>query len=244
MRIAVCEDDKREQEYFMDVLHDWSPSEEADCFLDGVSLLEAVKNGSVFQVAFLDVYMPDVNGVDIARALRETSPETQIVFVTNSKEHAVEAFELHALHYLIKPVTEEKIAEVFRRLSKYIPINRSMVHLTVGRETHNVYLDEIYYVQSVNHAVEVFLTRERRIKVWISLGEMEKKLDGNFLRINRGTIVNMAYIEMMGIDTCILQDGTKLELTRRVKSRIRAAYDDYIFAKLSERTVYETRVEL
>ena len=100
MRIAVCDDDPRELEHFEKALQGWDPTRKAEKFLDGASLLEAAKGVPDFDIAFLDIYMPGESGVDIARALREISPETGIAFVTTSTEHAVDAFSLNALHYL------------------------------------------------------------------------------------------------------------------------------------------------
>lgn len=115
MRIAVCEDDAMECGQFMDALRGWDPTRSAEVFSDGASLLQAAKVSPPFSIAFLDIYLPKENGMDVAAALREISPETELVFVTTSREHAVEAYSLSALHYLVKPVTTEGIREAFRR---------------------------------------------------------------------------------------------------------------------------------
>lgn len=107
MRIAVCEDDQREREQLLDALRAWDPTRSAEIFADGASFLEAARMAPPFDIVFLDIYLPGENGMDVAGALREISPETGIVFVTTSREHAVEAFSIQALHYLVKPVTAE-----------------------------------------------------------------------------------------------------------------------------------------
>lgn len=243
MRIAVCDDNKSEQEEFIEILQEWDSTREPEPFIDGASLLSAAWQSPPFDIVFLDIYMPGENGVEIARELHNVSPQTGIVFVTTSREHAVDAFSLYALHYLVKPVTTEGIVESFRRLAKLHSVERPMITLTIGRTSHTVYLDEICYLQSDSHALGIVLTNGRYMKIWTPLREMIKKLDGRFLKINRGTVVNMDYIEQMGIDTCILQDGTKLVLTRRERSSIRSAYDDYMFSRLSLQKDYVTEVK-
>lgn len=117
MRIAVLDDDFQETEDFVDALKQWDSTRNAECFFDGATLLKAAERLPHFSVAFLDIYLPTENGIDIATSLRKISPEAEIVFVTTSEEHAVEAFSLNAVHYIIKPVKTEDIREAFLRLT-------------------------------------------------------------------------------------------------------------------------------
>lgn len=239
MRIAICDDEQRSWEELTAALHGWDPTRQPECFSTGAALLEAAREPEAFDIAFLDIYMPGENGVDIAGELRKISPQTGIVFVTTSREHAVDAFSLHALHYLVKPVTTEGVVEAFRRLTQLKSRQRPTITLTAGHDSHTVYLDEICYIQSANHATEVFLTRGRQIRVWTPLNELSSRLGEAFLKINRGAVVNMEQIEQMGIDSCMLRDGTRLDFTRRERGAIRAAYDNYLFTRLSQRQGFD-----
>lgn len=69
MRIAICDDSRKEQEQFINALHGWDPTRQPECFSSGAALLEAAREKPLFDIAFLDIYMPGENGVDIARAL-------------------------------------------------------------------------------------------------------------------------------------------------------------------------------
>lgn len=235
MRIAVCDDDLQEQKQFEEALQCWDPSRSAETFTNGASLLTAAKNVPPFDIVFLDIYMPGENGIDIARELQTISPETGIVFVTTSREHAVDAFSLYALHYLVKPVTPAGIAESFRRLTELRSEYRERITLAVGPERYTVFLDQICLLANDNHAVNVLLADGQKLKVWMSFSELEKKMNGNFLKINRGIVVNMDHIMQMGTDTCILQDGIRLPIAIRQSAAIRAAYDNYVFDRLSRR---------
>ncbi len=233
MRIAICDDSQKEQKRMVNALRELYPTAEPECFSTGKELLRAAKEAPAFGVVFLDVYLTEENGMDIAKELMECSPETYVVFVTVSREHAVDAFSLSAVHYLVKPVDKEGLAEVFRRLETLRVKERTMITVSVGHESYAIYLDEICYVQSVSHAKEIYLTDGRKVRVWMSLDELELKLNHHFLKINRGTIVNMEQIYRIGSDSCVLQDGTNLEFARRERTRIRAIYNDYLFESLS-----------
>ncbi len=233
MRIAVCDDDPRERQQFDEALREWDPTRNAEKFLNGSSLLEAASRLPYFDIVFLDIYMPGENGIDIARALQGISPETGIVFVTTSVEHAVEAFSLQALHYLVKPVTTEGVVEAFRRLTELRSRQRERLSFTVGPDRYTVFLDQICLLENENHAVNISLSDGRRLKVWMSFRELEQKLNGSFLKINRGIVVNMDYIVQMGTDTCTLRDGSRLPIAVRQRAAIRGTYDNYVFDRLS-----------
>lgn len=241
MRIAVCDDDFREREQFEKALRGWDPTQKAEKFEDGKSLLAAAKLEPSFDIVFLDIYMPGENGINIAGALREISPDTGIVFVTVSREYAIEAFSLYAVHYLMKPVTTEGVAEAFRRLAELHSGRRDSVTIAVGSNRHTIFLDQICLLESDNHKVSVSLADGRNLKVRMPFSEIEKKMNKNFLRINRGIVVNMDYIERLGTDTCVLRDGIKLPIAIRQSAAIRATYDDYVFERLSRRKGFRSK---
>ena len=228
MRIAVCDDALGEQEQFDEAVRGWDPTRVTEKFFSGAALLEAAKKPPAFDIAFLDIYMPGEDGVDIARALKKASPETEIVFVTTSEEHAVSAFSLGALHYLVKPVTADGIIESFRRLAELRTRQRETLSFSVGGDVCTVFLSQICSVESGNHAVEITLDDGRRLKTRTPLYELEEKAGKRFLKINRGVVVNMEHIERMGTDCCILRSGSRFFLAVRERSAICAAYSDYL----------------
>lgn len=108
IKIAICDDEKTE----IDLLYKeiMKAADEADIIVScdkllyGNILLDHIQNRkTVYDIIFLDIYMPDITGLNLAKNIKKFSPKTEIVFVTLSRQHAVEAFDLHALHYIIKP---------------------------------------------------------------------------------------------------------------------------------------------
>ena len=233
MRLAICDDDMKEQKQLLQIIRECDPACNAECFSDGASLLQAAESALPFDIAFLDIYMPGENGIDIAGMLRRLSPKTGIVFVTTSRDHAVNAFSLDALHYLVKPVCAGDVAEAFRRFDELHPRRRRSISLPGRGGGRTVFLDQICALTSASHAVEISFTDGRRMKVWTSLSELTQKLGKNFLKINRGIVVNMDCVERMGTDRCVLLDGREFFLAVRERSAICAAYNDYRFDQLS-----------
>lgn len=230
VRIAICDDETRELKQLLQIIQDWEPDYNVECFSDGVSLLRAAESAPPFDIAFLDIYMPGENGIDVAGALREISSRTGIVFVTTSQDHAVSAFSLDALHCLVKPVSAGDVAEAFRRFDELHPHRRKSISFPGRNGSQTVFLDEICALTSASHAVEISLTDGQRMKVWTSLNELMQK---GFLKVNRGIVVNMDCIERMGTDRCVLLDGKEFFLAVQERSAICAAYNDYRLDQLS-----------
>ena len=109
---------------------------------------------------------------------------------------------------------------------------------TVGPDRYTVFLDQICLLKNDGHAVNVSLSDGQRLKVWMSFRELEQKLGGSFLKINRGIIVNMDYIVRMEANICTLQDGSCLPIAVRHSAAIRLTYDNYVFDQLSRRKAY------
>lgn len=233
MRIAICDDDKQQVGDIVDAIKGWDSSGEIEIYYTGRELLEASEREPHFTVVFLDIYFPIENGIEIAKELKKISQDTEIVFVTTSKEHAIEAFSVRAMHYLVKPVTSENIQEVFDRLSR----NREKAEITmtvnVGRSLRRIPIRDIHSLQSSNHATEIIMSDGTVIKTWATLEDLKTQLDDNFLKIQRGMIVNMHYIEQMGADSCVLRNGTKLLLSRKDKAYIRDKYNSFAFRNIS-----------
>lgn len=149
------------------------------------------------------------------------------------KKGEVAAFSVNALHYLAKPVTAKGIAAAFSRLREPQLERRHFISFSVGQTSRPVFLDQICYLNSVSHTVEISLADGQRFKVRTPLSKLEQKLNRNFLKLNRGIIVNMAYIEQMGTDRCVMQDGKEMFLAVRGRGDICAAYNDYLLSRLS-----------
>ena len=112
IRIAIVDDEKVIREQIMKLIE----KKQMDCVVDTYSSGEEVLgNGKNYDIAFLDIQMAGMNGIDTARALRQKSEDMVLIFITGVKEYVFEAFDVAAFHYLIKPIEENKFWEVCDR---------------------------------------------------------------------------------------------------------------------------------
>ena len=121
MLIAICDDETWELEAIKTALTtaalELSAGIEIAAYPSGLALAEAVRDGLRPALAVLDIYMGQENGVETAGVLRRLLPGLPCAFLTTSRDFAVEAFSLDALHYIMKPVTVEKLKELLKRFS-------------------------------------------------------------------------------------------------------------------------------
>lgn len=232
MNIAICEDIPQELDLLRRHIETVSQKRgiETACtfFHQGGDLLRYLEQtDSKFTMAFLDVYMPGMSGVQTAQRLKEAAPATQVVFVTSSRDFAVDAFELDALHYLVKPVTEEQVAAVFDRYKK-LELPRPSIRVRVGRDAVDLELSSIQYLESCNSGTDIHTPRGV-LHTTVNTSKLAEQLNDSFLKIQRGLVVNLHYVQRMTTDSCVLKNGVSVLLSRKERSQIRTAYREFVF---------------
>jgi len=197
-----------------------------------------------FDAVFLDVRMPGVDGLAFARLLQRFAEPPAIVFTTGSREHAVEAFEIDAVDYLIKPVTNERLEITLSRIVAARPADARLESdpeeqgdgldlLAAGRPGGSRVLLRPQAVHAV-YAEEdqaVVLSEGKRFVVRRSLAELERRWARHGLvRVHRGHLANLTHAvalvpQLNGTATLVLDDGTELPVSRRMVGPLRRRLD-------------------
>lgn len=213
LRIAICDDDRDEIAKIQHVIAEIQGNYQVDTYLAGKTMLEAAGQGEKYDIAFCDIYMKNENGMNTAKEMQTVSPDTAIVFITSSTEHAVEAFSMQALHYLVKPVSREDVVEVFRRLGiKREP--RHTLTLRIERNITTLFQDEIIRVEGQRHRTLIISGENTFFSIWKPYGQICSLLDDSFLHIKKGVSVNMRFIRQMTAQKCVMKDGCTFLLSR------------------------------
>ena len=237
MKIGICDDDPQDCLLLKELLSDLRPQDEVDCFTESQALLKAIREGKSYACLFLDILMPGVNGIELIPQIEiaQNGTPVQVVFVTCSRDYAVEAFAYHASHYLVKPVRSEDLAEALRRIENRAE-RKPGITIKNGPVRRFFYLEEIALCESSGHAVQIKLnTGESVLAGRLTMDSLCQQLGADFVRLSRGLVVNMNYIETMYAKSCRLQDGRTILLSRGNRKQIRDAFDDFMFSRLIER---------
>jgi len=213
MRTVVVDDEPLARDGVLLRLEKFRDVEVVAACEDGTSAIEKIAELSP-DLVFLDVQMPDVDGFEVLRALpQETLPE--VIFLTAYEHHAVRAFEIHALDYLLKPIDDERFASAIQRARDHFRLDRkvqiterllqlledeSRSHVTrfavkVGTRIQVVRTQDVDWIAAAGDYVE-FHSKGRCYLLHESMNSIEQKLDPQqFLRIHRSRIVRLDLIQ-------------------------------------------------
>ena len=215
-RIAICDDSAKDAEFVQDILTNWAAKKQLDikteCFPSAESFLFHYAEDKAWDILLLDIEMGAMDGVTMAKRVRQDNEAVQIVFITGYSDYIAEGYEVSALHYLMKPVNEEKLFEVLNRALEKQKQNEHCMNLELSGEMVRIPLYEIRYLDVRQNYVTIHAKQEYTLKR--SLATIEKELDDRFSRVGRAMIVNLTYIRRVTKTEVHLSDGTVLPLPR------------------------------
>ena len=240
MEVVICEDDLLELEMvyekLLTILRRLSIRMEIARFSSGKELLVHVRKGRRFSLYVLDVILGErENGIEVAREIRMLDSGAQIAFLTNSREHAVDAFAVRAIHYLVKPVTEQSLMSILERWRREMNQQEHYLEIQDGKEMRKFPVSQILYIRSSDRGIEAHM-KQRKWNVWMNIPfhkiERETETMPWFARIARGCIVNLEYIRQIDHADCVLVNGEILSISRRERSQVMNSYNDFLFWKM------------
>ena len=173
----------------------------------------------------MDIEMGDMSGVELAKRLRQMGAGLQIVFLTGYMEYIAEGYDVEALHYLIKPVAQEKLGAVLDRAVERLKTRENVLLLSLPDGVVRLPLYEIRYLEVMKNYVTLHAVEEYSVKR--SLSELTKELDESFYRIHRSYIVNLRFVKRITRTEVTLKDGAALPLSRKLYDGLNQALIKY-----------------
>ncbi len=192
----------------------------------GAAALKALEENDV-DALFLDIHMPALSGLDIARVISRFAHPPLIVFVTADEDQALEAFELAAIDYVLKPIRPQRLAESVRRICELVedePAKPEMITVDQGGITKLIPRDEIGFVQAQGDYARLH-TRESSYLIRVPLNDLEQQwAESGYVRIHRSYLVSMDKIETVRLQTgkaAVVVNGVELPISRRALPYLR-----------------------
>lgn len=234
MKIAICDDNKYDIEAIRKILLNNSyikTNGQINVFTLSSELHNNLQKYT-YDVVFLDVDMPEINGIELGKYINQKSPNTYIIFVTNYSQYAVEAFDCKAFHYLLKPIDEHKANRIINNLiQKYRERNKYHV-IKIKTETKRIPIKDIYYIEYCRRHV-IYHLKYRVYETVGKFSDIYKELkEFGFYQIHQGYIVNMEKIIDFDKFSVILKDDKTVMMSTRKRSEVIMAYAKYIGGRL------------
>lgn len=211
MRVAICDDEKNIRELLEDKVKKLYPNARIICFSSGEELLLFEEH---IDILLLDIQMPEINGMETAVELRKKDKNMILIFVTAAEEYVFQAFDVGAFHYLVKPINDEKLAQILNKAvkelgskrveickneDKYLMINSGGVHI-------KVMLEDIVYAEVFNRKI-VIHKMDENIEYYGKMSDLEALTGDDFFRRHRAYLVNLKYVEKYDASTIYLEKG-------------------------------------
>ena len=235
MRIAYCEDEPAQAALVRAMILQWAESRKitAEVILYE-SAEEFLFKNEVFayDIVFLDIAMRQMNGVELARAIRRKDRALPIAFLTADRTFAIEGYELHAVRYLLKPVAMEKLGSLLDELLETAEADAQDTDcITVGEKgaVRKISESSICYIEVLGHYTQLHLKDSSAVRIKESLAAVAAMLHQKelFVKCHRSFVVNLRYVEKISRAACALSDGTVLPVSRNSYQELNERFIQY-----------------
>ncbi len=237
IHIAICDDSKQERQILAALFKRYQELHatplQIHIFQNGFSLLDAIDQGKRFDITILDILMPGENGIEIARNIRASGTDTEIIFLTSSPEYAVDSYEVKAQNYLLKPVTEEKffasIDSILAELDE--KDTASFIIYTTEKQYSRIRVSSLVYGEVTHRTITLHLADQTMISAVMTFTEFQDILKAypDFIYPHRSYAVNMNYIQYVTKSDIILTNGQKIPLSRNNYTKISEQFLNFAY---------------
>ncbi len=236
IRIAICDDNETElsrTKVMTNVYAVANPELEIQLstFQDPNELLEVFRDRQdAFDILLLDIYMPELTGVQLAHKVRELNDDCQLIFLTSSANHAIEAFSLHAAHYLLKPYTRGQLEDALSKAVAAVQKNQQRnIILKTSSGLRKIDITDIVYSETDKHIQNIYLVENERIQVRISSSELYTMLsiDTRFFKCGSTYIINLGRITEVSNKQILFDNGQTIPVLRRQYRELLDRYTAY-----------------
>ncbi len=222
-KIAILEDNPADAEYVSTLAVRWG--EEAGHtlsilrFPSAEAFLFQYEDEKSADILLLDIEMGQMNGMELARKVRQGNDMVQMVFITGYPDFAAEGYEVSALHYLMKPVSPEKLWAVLDKAAANLAREEKYLSVTYDRKTDYVPLSRILYIEAQKQYVLIY-TLEETYRMKKSLAKTAEELDEYFLQVHRSFCVNLRHVAQIKTGGVVLKTGEEIPISRGMAERI------------------------
>lgn len=230
INIAICDDERAEIAYLTALIRKWGAERGIAMRLSGYesaeSFLFAVEDEKSVDILLLDIQMKEMDGVALARLLRLNDETVQIIFITGYPDFIAEGYDVSALHYLMKPVKEDKLIEVLEKaISRLRKTPRIITFPKTGGDI-KINADDIIYAEVLSHTVSLHLEKGKE-EFQVRISDMEGLLGDGFFKCHRSYIVSMKYVRRVTKTAMVLHDGHEIPLSRNLYDDANQAFINY-----------------
>lgn len=239
IRMCICDDNRADVEELRRLVQLYSEEHPQfpitiDVFKSAYDLLDFVSEHGGFDIYLLDIIMPDIDGMELAKRIRERGEPAEILFLTVSREYAVEAFHVKASNYLLKPIQKADFdSEVSDCIYKLEPKDKPSLLLKTKEGMRKIAIRELVMIESFNHSRSCTLADGTIVETAATLVSLYEELCVYpcFYMPHRAYIVHLDYVHGLANSELLLSNGKRLPVSRKVYGDLKTVFLDYMVDK-------------
>ena len=230
LRVGIVEDNEIDLEKLISYLHSYEETRNVQIevmeYTNGTALLSQYR--SCYDVIFLDIEMPGIDGMQTAEKIREMDEEVILIFITNMAKYAIRGYQVQALDYVLKPVKYESFAMKMDKVIRLAEKKKDQsITIKTGTDTHRLLISHIQYIEVVRHML-IYHTEDGDICSRGVLRDVEAVLEENgFCKCNKCYLVNLRHVRSIK-DGMVLVGTNQLQVKRARKKAFAEAVAEYI----------------
>ncbi|SHH96729.1 LytR/AlgR family response regulator transcription factor [Desulfosporosinus lacus] len=238
LQIAICDDNNSELLQIKQIVEKFKASHSSkynikcETFSSSLDLLMSMENGLSYDLLILDVVMPLMTGIEVATEIRKKNNLSKIIFLTSSREFAVDSYNVDAFYYLLKPIIEEGLIPILEKACADIAVEKEKGILVKCKTClTKILLHNLEYTEVLGRTLFFHLTSGEVLESYGTMSQLENDLlrDKRFIKPHRSYIVNMDCIHRLTDKAIITFSDKPIPISRELFKNIKQAYIDYSF---------------
>jgi len=234
IKIAICDDSAEDIQKLTKALYSYDPQFEIISYPSGKVLMDDLLEDQFYaDILFLDIYMPHLDGIQTAQQIRSLRKDMKIIFLTSSKDHYPQAYEVFAFNYIVKPFKLEQLYIVLQRaLDELHKADGYKLNIQFKGISHTIDCRDILCIESQNRLILFYLADQNILRCYGKLDEIEWELPKQlFLRCHQSFIVNLSHVAEMG-DKYFRIGKSIISISKKYWKDSKDRYYAYLFSSM------------
>jgi len=237
LHIGICDDSPEDICVLSQALSAYDSSIRISTYRDGKSLLEECEDNLLaFDLLFIDIYMPGMNGITTAQKIRVLREDIKIIFISSSNDHYQDTYDIFAFNYIMKPLNVEKLYRIMdQALLSVFEENRQKLIVSFKNVDYQIFVRDIHYIESSSKRICVNMSDGKQVICYKKLDELEELLpEAAFVRCHQSYIVNFFYVTEM--TSKYFSIGTaKISISRKYWKTAKEKYFSHLFSQMDKK---------
>ena len=236
LKIAICDDNQCDLRILDDSVSKWLRQQgikgQVYKFNHSMELIEVMES-TVFDLFILDIVMPEVNGINVGRKIREMNNKAGIIYLTTTPEYALDAFGVHALRYLSKPLKMAELNDALEFASNFLTTKKHTIAIKSTEGIKKVFIEDIMYIENNLRKMIYHLANDEKLMAVRRNGSFENAAapvssNIDFCQPHKSYFVNMGYIQTINANQILMDNNCMIPITRQRLNEVKKQYLKYI----------------